>query len=284
MKNLKKTLYFMVAVSTLFYSCAGSDNNQSSNNVAPTPAIDNSNQEKEKEEPRKVEHYQLNTIQGMVPPRGAFFDFNPQKGKWCQRPDHQMVKEYLDGIGNTEGEIPDLADYFNDKATNLLNSCIVTFTTQGENKTVSLRLGGNIVFRQPIENDVKEIKIKGSMKNFNFAKLGGTLMFDDGKDFTLSFAESTPVLRYTNDYGQFDFNFIKLDLKKMQRKIAVVTSDIANFYFKPDQSSKQKSFVVKGQNVLLGKSQDDFVYAYFTNTQGTVTEGWLLSSDFKKND
>jgi hypothetical protein len=61
----------------------------------------------------------------------------------------------------------------------------------------------------------------------------------------------------------------------------VVTVRKAYFYNSTNLNSRTNSFIVEGQTIVYSNYEGDFIYAYYTNDSGKITEGWMLKTDFE---
>ncbi|MBX3164138.1 MAG: hypothetical protein KF900_06620 [Bacteroidetes bacterium] len=61
-----------------------------------------------------------------------------------------------------------------------------------------------------------------------------------------------------------------------------VASDKAYFYNAPSNETKRKAYLIEGDRVLVTKTQNEFGYAEFENSQGKTTSGWIKLSDIER--
>ncbi|MDU1905560.1 MAG: hypothetical protein E6772_12325 [Dysgonomonas sp.] len=62
-------------------------------------------------------------------------------------------------------------------------------------------------------------------------------------------------------------------------KVNYVNSDKAYFYAEPKETSKNKTYLVKGDSINITQETNGFGYTIFINQKGQKTEGWLKLSD-----
>jgi TonB family protein len=71
--------------------------------------------------------------------------------------------------------------------------------------------------------------------------------------------------------------------KQQTTDIATVRVDRAYFYNSPNEETKRKSFILKGEKVQYDFAiENGFVKAIYTNKDGNKTEGWMMTEDFKE--
>ncbi len=137
-----------------------------------------------------------------------------------------------------------------------------------------------------------KIKIYGKYKDgekigvwddFSIEGMDSKKKYTDGKlDSTWTVAASTSNSEKSPSVGT---TITKPDVsqKAQQDKpdggTAVVKSDKAYYYKAADASTIRKAFNVKGDILKYTQVSGDFIYVSYTNTKGTVTQGWMLKSD-----
>ena len=62
----------------------------------------------------------------------------------------------------------------------------------------------------------------------------------------------------------------------------MVVVEKAYFYTEPNESTKRKGYLVKGERFMGQKTENGFVYTEFTNPAGKQSVGWIKLSDICK--
>ncbi|MBX3163776.1 MAG: hypothetical protein KF900_04800 [Bacteroidetes bacterium] len=61
-----------------------------------------------------------------------------------------------------------------------------------------------------------------------------------------------------------------------------VSSDKAYFYNSPSSGTQRKAYLIEGDRVYVSKTQNEFGYAEFENSEGKTTSGWIKLSDIER--
>lgn len=73
---------------------------------------------------------------------------------------------------------------------------------------------------------------------------------------------------------------------QLEEGIATVSAEKSYFYSEANITTKRKAYLVQGQIVEFSSRNSDFIFCKYTNDNGKVTEGWMLTkelTDFKSN-
>ena len=276
MKGLVHAAIVLVLITTLTVSCSDTPQEK------PVAAISRDTipqEETEEEAVPSTVYYRLTSILGKTGMHGAYYEYDLVMRKWCERPMAADMLAYAtqNNIEKPE-EVPDLSEYFDEQSTNLLNSCIISIKTYPDRRLFSLMFGGETVLEDSMRVSERKIKFKGPFEKFNLDFEGGSMDLTEGHDYEISF-DTLPVLVYSNEVGQYELTFRKMELGYSSKKMAKVKSDVTYFHSREDKTTREKAFLVRGQNVITLNVLDGFVESYFTNNKGVVTRGWLLTSD-----
>ncbi len=236
------------------------------------------NKEPTKKEIRKTEHFKLFSISGTFFPHGGWYEYDSIQKKWCERPmaADMLAYEAQNNIDDPE-KVPDLSNYFDERTSNMINTCILSIETRENNKIISLRFGGNLIFEDSVTLEKISVKIPKSLNNF-IGEIPGSMDLSEGRDYTISI--NPPSINYSNEVGDYELNFSKVSTEN----ISIVLTEKAYFHKEPSIETKQKGYIVGGQNVFIEKSSDKFAYVKFINSKGIITRGWLLKSDLSIQD
>lgn len=93
---------------------------------------------------------------------------------------------------------------------------------------------------------------------------------------------------YQNDNLSADFSLDSLETVyisdstvSLKKGIATVSVERSFFYQNPNISTKEYAYLIEGQDVEFSNRNGDFIYCKFINARGILTEGWMLSADFR---
>lgn len=270
MKNTKSILNMTIVFLMLLNSCTNEPI------VAPNgPGIivPTDIEYPKKKEIIKTEHFRLFSITGICAPHGGYYEYDSKKKNWCERSMMADINAYAHQNNiNDIDKIPDLSYYFEKSISNMLNSCMLSIITRKETKIISLRFGGNLLFEDTLALSKTSVKIPKSLNNF-LDDIPGSMDLSDGRDFRILINQL--ALKFSNDFGNYELNFSKIPIKN----IAIVMTKKAFFHKEPSAETIEKGYIVRGQNVVIEKSNDTFVLVKFINSKGIVRKGWVLKSD-----
>ena len=281
----KISLVIIAATITLFsiISCGGSSSKESTS-MYKTDSVynDSSTSINNNKGAMSIENYRLISIFG---PRGSSYEYDSVKGVWCNRPIAADMMAYgrQNDIESPE-DIPDLSTYFDIQTTNRLNSCQISIAKDLDSTYFVLKYRGNSIFEYSFANSKnksskpKEINVN-VLKNFDLSIVDEeTIDLSVANDIVISIGEN-PSISFSNENGSYDLTFANVKGVSKATKTATITSDQAFFYNQPNESTKRKAYMIKGQVVNYDKVNGDFLYGFFINIKGNKTEGWMLKSD-----
>ena len=277
------TSIFYITIITLLHISCQEGTNSIIEEKTDTPSVATTPSEKKI---LSEEQYRLHSIIGKFAPSGGIYEYDSTKNLWCERPMSADIMSYMkiNDIQNIE-DVPDLNQYFDEKATNNLNSCYIKITDYGEFKDFSLHYKGNLIY----ENSLKIGDKNGNLQTFNIKKLNnfdlplvGSIDFSNGKNYIITIEGQKANILFSNEFGEYEMELLKIrknNTNIQTQGIATVLSDYAYFHNQPEVSTRRKAFVVFGQQVRYSRISGDFVFVIFFNATGTKTQGWLLKSD-----
>jgi hypothetical protein len=270
---MKKTMLIFTVIILFTLLQNGCSNNLKEKQVSSIKKDSLNKNEPKKREITKTEHFRLSSISGTFSPHGGFYDYDASKKKWCERPMGADIFAY-EAQNNIDdpGKVPDLSNYFDEKISNMINTNILSIVTRENNKIISLRFGGNLIFEDSVNLQTMSVKISKPLKNF-IGEIPGSMDLSEGRDYTISI--KSPSIKYSNEIGEYELNFSKVTTED----ISIVLTEKAYFHKESSIETKGKGYVVKGQNVLIEKLSEKFAYVKFVNSKGSITRGWLLKSD-----
>jgi len=284
----KISLVIIAATITLFsiVSCGGSSSKEPTS-MSKTDSVynDSSASSNNNKGAMSIENYRLISIYGSTGPKGSFYEYDTDKGVWCIRPMAADMLAYgsQNNIESPE-DIPDLSTYFDIQTTNRLNSCLISIAKDLDSTYFVLKYRGNSIYEYSFANPKnksskpKEINVN-VLKNFDLSLIEEEpIDLSVAKNIVISIGEN-PSISFSNEYGNYDLTFANVNGVSKATKTATITSDQAFFYNQPNESTKRKAYMIKGQAVNYDKVNGDFFYGFFINTQGNKTEGWMLKSD-----
>jgi hypothetical protein len=270
---MKKTNYIFTIITLFILLLNGCSNNLEEEQGSLVDKDSLNNNELIKNKIIKTEHFRLNSIFGTFAPHGGLYEYDSKQKKWCERPMAADMLAYASQNNIEDSEkVEDLSDYFDEKTSNMINTCILSVETREKNKIIRLRFGGDLIFEDSVNLQTRSIKISKLLKNF-IGETPGSMYLSEGSNYLISINQ--PSINYSNEVGDYELNFSKITTEK----ISIVTKEKAYFYQDPLIESKEKVYIVKTQNVFIEKFTDKFVYVKFINGEGIITRGWLLKSD-----
>jgi len=270
---MKKTMriFIVIILFTLLQNGCSNNSKKEQGSLIEKDSIDTNGPIKKKI--TKTEHFRLSSILGTFPPHGGVYEYDAKQKIWCERPMAADMLAYASQNNiDDPRKVPDLSDYFDEKTSNMINTCILSIETLENKKIISLRFGGNLIFEDSVNLQTMSVKISKPLKNF-IGEIPGSMVLSDGRDYTISI--NSPSIKYSNEWGKYDLNFTKISTEN----ISLVLTEKAYFHKESSKETKEKGFIVKGQNVLVEKLSDNFAYVKFVNSKGSITRGWLLKSD-----
>ena len=270
MKKTRPIFTIIILFTLLLNGCSNNSKEEQGSSIEKDSLNKN---EPKKKEITKPEHFRLFSILGTFAPHGGLYEYDSIQKKWSERPMAANMLSYAsqNNIDDPE-KVPDLSNYFDEKISNMINTCILSIETRENNKIISLRFGGNLIFEDSVTLQTMSVKISKSLKNF-IGEIPGSMDLSEGRDYTISI--NPPSMKYSNDVGDYELNFSKVSTEN----ISIVLTEKAYFHKEPSIETKEKGYIVIGQNVFIEKSSDKFAYVKFINGKGVITRGWLLKSD-----
>ena len=110
--------------------------------------------------------------------------------------------------------------------------------------------------------------------------------YDVNLDFSY-FHKKDNIYKVANSDVRFVFNdnakiieVYGVSEQNVEKKQDVIVADKAYFYLTPDLSRIKKTYLIKGDKFTYTNSDNEFVNATFTNSEGETTNGWILESTF----
>lgn len=285
-KTLLKSTFLMCIV----FFIDGCESNTTSDNVvvesAKSLAVNQLNNEKKTYISKQ--EYQLQSIDGFFSP-GAVYEFDSIENSWCERPLARDIMRYQKEFGIEDlSDLPDLNTYFDQKITNMLNSCKIIIKTYNDSSIVFLHFRDKIIYESSVAliskpNKEETIITIRNLPKFDLSSVPGSMMLSEGRNYQINLSQK-PSISFANEIGNYRLNFSDIKFKPAQNKnlnSAFVYSEKAYFHDKPDSHNRRNAFVVKGQIVLYDTIKDGFTYAQFINSAGIKTKGWILNSELE---
>jgi hypothetical protein len=233
-----------------------------------------------------VDQYRLHTITGKFAPHGGIYKYDSSKMSWCEQPMAADIMSYmqLNEIANME-DLPDLNNYFSEDESNAFNSCIIKVTNYGNFKDIAIQYNGKIIYEKSFDaTDERNNNIEFEVKNlakFNLPQVG-SMDYSKGKNYIISIGERKTNITFTNEIGEYELEFLKINKTSKNitmQGVGTVIADRAYFHTNPDELTKRKAFVITGQQIRYTKNSGDFVFVIYYNSDGEKTEGWIKKSE-----
>lgn len=270
MKKAIKILTIIISSTLLLHSC--SQNSKEKESISINQDSINNNDLNNKQI-NKIEYFKLASISGTFAPHGGVYEYDTIQKKWCERPMAADMLAYASQNNiDDPGKVPDLSYYFDENTSNMINTCFLSIETRKSDKIISIRFGGNLIFEDSVTLQTMNVKVSKSLKNL-MGEIPGSMDLSEGRDYWISI--NPPVMKYSNELGEYEFNFSKVT----DENISIVLTEKAYFHKEPSLETKEKGFIVRGQNVFIEKFNDKFTYVKFINAKGLIRRGWLLKSD-----
>jgi len=199
-----KKKFFCLFIGIVFFLGCRENKQYESNN---TSMLDSLEKQEEVVEVGIKEEYQLNSIKIIGDPHGGFYEFDPKKKQWCERPMMADVMSYMQIAGLEEiDEVPDLTNYFGKSATKDLNSCLLSINKFSSYKIVELNFKNQMVYRDSVSLETKRIPIKNPIVLFEEKDDVGSFILSDGKKYSINL-DSIPNIDYSNQFCEVTLNF-----------------------------------------------------------------------------